>query len=704
MIGQIISHYKILDKLGEGGMGVVYKAHDTKLDRFVALKFLPSHLSESEPEKIRFLQEAKAAAILNHPNVATIYEIGEAGDNIFIAMENVEGTTLRKKIQEEPLTIDQTVDIGIQIAGGLKAAHQKNIIHRDIKSENIMITPDGRAKIMDFGLAKIKGGLDITKSGSTVGTIGYMSPEQIQGAEVDERTDLWSLGVVLYEMIAGQRPFRAEHEAAIMYEILNVEPQAIQSARADVPEHLQIVVSRLLQKDASRRIPTAAEVIVGLKRTGVTAPSSAAEKSVAVLYFENMSSEKESDYFCAGITEDIITDLSKIKELKVVSRSDVLPFRSKEINTRQVGETLRVNYILEGSVRKSGNKIRITAQLIDVKTGFHVWAERYDRLIEDIFELQDDIAQSIAKALRISLSESEKQSLGKKPTDDIRAYDFYMRGREFLYKRGRKNNEAAIQMFENARSLDSNFAAVYAALAEAYSYMYSWYDGAPTWLEKTITISEKALNLDPDSIEAQFSIGTVYFHQKRLDEAKRTWEKVIQQNPDYYDAFRWLGIVSDISADYDAALRCYEECARIKPYSEEPWMHIEMTYRRMGNNDASDRAKRKLIDLGARKIEVNPDDAVTLSRMSGALAHFGEKEKAYAVLKKIMEMDPTDGLVQYNSACTYAAMGDKKESLACLRNAIQSGYKNVGNWVKIDPDFTSFHDDPEFKTLLAEIG
>jgi serine/threonine protein kinase/tetratricopeptide (TPR) repeat protein len=702
VLGQTISHYRILEKLGEGGMGVVYKACDLNLDRFVALKFLPDHLVVDADEKTRFLREAKAAATLNHPNVCVIHTIGQHDQRDFIVMEFVEGQTVKSRTREKTFTLDEIVRTASQIAEGLSSAHAKGIVHRDIKSDNIMLTNDGRAIIMDFGLAKLRGSAQLTRAGTTVGTISYMSPEQIQGEDVGPQSDLWSLGIVLYEMLTGQLPFSGEHEAAVLYEILNVEPRAVTSFRADVPDHVQILLASLLQKSPSRRPVSARAVVERLKESSpdMSRPD---EKSIAVLYFENMSSEKESEYFCAGMTEDIITDLSKIRELKVISRTDVLPFRNKEVNTRHVGETLRVNYILEGSVRKSGSKMRITAQLIAVETGFHVWADRFDRLVEDIFDVQTEVSQKIAEALKISLTESEKQSIAKKPTEDLRAYDFYMRGRELLYRRGKKNNEAAIRMFEDAISLDPAFASAYAALAECYSYMYSWYDGDKQWLGKTIEVSQKALHFDPESIEAQFGIGTVYFHQKRFPEAKQAWEKVIQLNPDFYDAYRWLGIFSDIVGRYDEALGYYEQCARLKPYSEEPWMHVYMTYLRKGDQRASLQAKKKLLEIGERKLKTNPEDAITLSRMAGPYADFGERPKAYAALQKVLEIDPTDGLAQYNCACTYAVLGDKKEALACLRNAIRSGYKNVSEWVKSDPDLVSLHNEPEYQALITEM-
>jgi serine/threonine protein kinase/Tfp pilus assembly protein PilF len=702
MIGDTISHYKILEKLGEGGMGVVYKAQDTNLDRFVALKFLPPHLAASEQDKARFIQEAKSASALNHPNVCTIHDIQEQDHRLFIVMEFVEGRTLREK--KGTLTREQVIHYGIQVAEGLAAAHGKGIVHRDIKSENIMVTKDGRIKIMDFGLAKLRGSQMLTNAGSTVGTFAYMSPEQIQGLEVDHRTDLWAFGVVLYEIVTGELPFQGVHQAAMMYEILNVDPPPASTKRSDVPENLVLLISGLLQKDQEKRPATAAEALDRLKQAPKSTLSANEEKSIAVLYFENMSSEKESEYFCAGMTEDIITDLSKIKHLKVVSRTDMLAFRNKEINSRLIGQTLRVNYMLEGSVRKAGSKMRITAQLIDVRDGFHLWADRYDRLVEDIFDVQTEVAQKITEALKISLTDSEKASLEKKPTDDLRAYDFYMRGREFLFRRGKKNTEAAIQMFQNAFSIDPKFAGAYSALAEACSYMYAWYDGDQKWLGKTIENNQKALDLDPDSIEALFGIGTVYFHQKKFDEAKKIWEKVIQRKSDFYDAYRWLGAVSDITGDYANALKYYQQCAELKPYSEEPWMHMYMTHLRKHDQPSADLAMRKMLDVGNRKIEVNPDDNITLSRIVGAHAHFGEKEKAYAILKRVVELDPTDGLAQYNCACTYAALGKNKEALACLKNAIQSGYKNMNEWVKADPDFAPLRDDPKFKALVNEMG
>ncbi len=710
MIGKVLSHYKILEKLGAGGMGVVYKAEDTKLSRVVALKCLPPGVGATESERLRFLQEAKAAAMLNHPNVATIYEIDDEGDQIFIAMEYVEGETLKSTIASHrtkgiPLPITQVIELGSNIAEALAAAHRAGVIHRDIKSDNIIIGKDGRAKILDFGLAKLSGGVALTKAGKTVGTLSYMSPEQILGEEVDSRTDLWSFGVVLYEMLTGELPFRAEHEAAVMYEVLNAEPTPPERYRPDTPEHMRMILSKLLEKDRSRRLASATAVVDGLLT--VSAPSTPTQaapvKSIAVLYFENMSSEKENEYFCAGITEDILTDLSRIKELSVVSRTDVLPFRNKELNIRQVGDALRVNYVLEGSVRKSGSRMRITAQLIEVSNGYHLWAERFDRLVEDIFDVQNEVSQRIVEALKVSLTDSEKESLAKKPTDDLRAYDFYMRGREYVNKRGRKNNEAAIQMFTNAITLDPQFASSYAALAESYAYMYEWYDGNSEWLGKAIEVNQKALSLDPASLEARHGIAMLYFYQRRLTEAKRTVEPIIQGNPEFYPAHLLLGMIAEVSDDLTAALNHFLRATELKPQDEEPWIHLDIIYRKMGQQRASEDAAMKVIEVTSEKLEANFDDVIVMSRLARAYARFGGVMEARAALRRVHEIDPTDGLAQYNCSCAYAFLGEKEKAFLALRKAFESGFRSVTMWSKSDTAFDALRDDRAFVQLLAEL-
>ncbi len=704
MIGKTISHYKIFEKLGEGGMGVVYKASDTKLKRDVAIKFLPHHISANKEERQRFEIEAQAAASLNHTNVAHIYAIEETDDEMFIVMEYIDGIEIKDKINSGSIAIDETLNIATQIAEGLEAAHKKGIIHRDIKSSNVMITEDGKVRIMDFGLAKIKGGTELTKIGSTVGTAAYMSPEQAKGGSIDHRTDIWSFGVVLYEMLTGELPFAGEYDAAIIYNLLNEEPVPIQNNRPETPQRVQVLISELLEKDKDKRLSSFNEVIKRINRQPIRNSENQQEKSIAVLYFENMSPDKENEYFCAGITEDIIIDLSKIHELKVIPRTDVFPFRTGEANSRKVGEILGVTHILEGSVRKAGQKIRVTAQLIDIQTGFQIWADRYDRLLEDIFDLQVEVSEKIAEALKVSLSKSEKESLTQKPTEDLRAYDFYMRGRDLLTTAGKGNNESAIKMFEHAITIDPKYSLAYVALAEAYSFQYMYYDGDQKWLGKIIGANQKAQELDPELDEVEMAKGMVLYHQKRFSEAKKIFHKLIAKKNDYYQAYRWLGVIAEVDNDHENALKYFLRAAEIKPYSEDPWMHLEMTYRRKGDVKSARASGKKMLELIERKLSINEKDVIALSRAASQKAQFGDEISTLNDIKRVLEIAPNDGLVLYNCACSYALLGKKEEAFELLKKTIKIGYKNIIEWVENDPDFEVFRDDPKFKEILASSG
>jgi len=718
-------------------MGDVYLANDTKLDRKVALKILPADVVGDEPgERVRrFIQEAKAASALNHPNILTIYEIDEIDSEHFIATEFIDGETLRDQIRRGQLRPHDAIDIGIQVASALSSTHAVGIIHRDIKPDNIMLRPDGIVKVLDFGLAKLSRerqkletdslaptqNLFNTAYGIVLGTAHYMSPEQARGMEVDARTDIWSLGCVLYEMISGRQPFAGPTTIDVMSGILNREPDSLLPHLPGGPRGLDRVVLRALRKDREERYQTVKDLLTDLKdlkreietqsHRVLTSRSSGAsfstdavpDKSIAVLYFENMNSEKESDYFCAGMTEDIITDLSKIKELKVVSRTDVLPFRNKEVNTRQVGEALRVNYILEGSVRKAGNRIRITAQLISVRDGYHLWAERFDRMVEDIFDLQNEVSQKIVDALKVSLSESERELLTQKPTDDLRAYDFYMRGREHLYLRGRRHTESAIRMFEDAVAIDPGFASAYAGLGEAYSSMYEWYDGASTWLSKAIEMNQKALALEPTSLDAKFGIAMVYFHHRRFAESRRTIEEILKENAEFYPGHFRLGMIAELSNDLEGARKHYRRAAELKPYDEDAWTFLSGVYRKLGNAAAADKAALKVIEITSRKLEASLDDVIVMSRLAEAYARFGSREETMATLKRVLELEPNDGLAVYNCSCAYALLGDKKASLILLRRAFESGFRTVAHWARTDSAFDPIRDDEEFLKLLAEL-
>jgi TolB-like protein/Tfp pilus assembly protein PilF len=635
-------------------------------------------------------------------------------------------------MRRSPLSPSDAIDVGIQVANALSATHTLGIVHRDIKPENVMLRHDGIVKVLDFGIAKLAKDSQApavdydaetqafqTQPGMVIGTARYMSPEQARGLEVDSRTDIWSLGCVLYEMVTGRHPFVGATTVDVLSSVLTSEPAPLITHASDAPRELERIVLRAIRKDREERYQNAKDFLIDLKylkseletqskreisiKFSGPSPAAVPEKSIAVLYFDNLNAEKESDYFCAGITEDIITDLSKIHGLKIVTRTDVLPFRNKEVNFRQVGEALRVNYILGGSVRTAGNRIRITTQLIDVRDGYHLWAERFDRTVEDIFDLQNEVSEKIVAALKLSLSDSEKQLLVKKPTDDLRAYDFYLQGRELLNLKGKRNTEQAIQMFENAVALDETFAAGYAALAEAFSQMYEWYDGNSAWLTKAIAMNQKTLTLDPTSLEAQFGIAMVYFHHRRFAESKRAFEEILKQHSEFYPGYLRLGMIAELSGDLDGAVNHYRRAAELKPFDEDSWRFLAGAHKKLGNLDLAEEAALKVIEVTSRKLEASLDDITVMSRLAEAYARFGGTEEAHATLRRVFELEPDDGLAVYNCACAYALLGEREAAEISLRRAHANGFRTVAHWAKTDSAFDLIRDDSEFKQAIAEL-
>ena len=436
MIDKTISHYKVLEKLGGGGMGIVYKAQDTKLDRFVALKFLPPNIGADDEEKKRFILEARAASSLEHNNICTVYEIGETQDGqIFIALAYYDGETLKKKIQKGPLKVTEALDITIQIAEGLAKAHGQGVVHRDIKPPNIMITNNNVVKVLDFGLAKLSGQSRITTAGTTLGTIAYMSPEQAAGDKVDHRTDIWSLGVVLYEMLTGEVPFKAEHERAIIYMIMNEETLPPSSLDRKIPHQIDSLFAKLLQKDQNKRHQNVEELIKELKTIKdeiETSTIAAKVKAIAVLPFENISPDKENDYFSDGLTEELIINLSRLKNMRIISRTTSMQFKGTKKDIKTIGREIGARYIIEGSVRKAGDNLRIAAQLIDVENDSQLWAESFKGKLADIFDIQEKVSKDIVDALMLKLSPTEKVGLTKRATLNPEAFDYALRARDAL--------------------------------------------------------------------------------------------------------------------------------------------------------------------------------------------------------------------------------------------------------------------------------
>ncbi|MGA2622557.1 MAG: protein kinase [Bacteroidota bacterium] len=612
MIGSTISHYKILEKIGEGGMGVVYRAHDTKLDRDVALKFLPHYLTSDPTEKERFNHEARAAAALTHSNIAVVHEIGEHEGQIFIAMEYVEGQTLRDlvgAIHESPLPVKKILDIAIQVCEGLAAAHEKGIVHRDIKSDNIIVTRKGQAKITDFGLAKLRGATKLTKTGSTLGTAAYMSPEQAQGEDVDHRSDIFSFGVVLYELLTGKLPFRGEHQAALMYSIMNEDPQPVARFNEKVTPEIEHIVTKTLAKDKEERYQHADDLLADLRHerkkleyakagyaTATIPPAAAAPvpkrpsrvivpgavavvliavlciylfyprstpapgkgKSIAVLPFKNISDNKEDEFFSDGLTEDIITQLSKIQDMdKVIARTSVMQYKGANKSIREIGKELDVATVLEGSVRRAGSKLRVVAQLIDASNEGHLWAETYDREMTDVFAIQSDVAQQIAAALKVKLTQNEKSRIEHQPTKSITAYEYYLKGREYYYQYTDDGRYNAIKMFNEALQIDSNYALAYAGLSDTYGYLGN--------LDTTFLLSSKAIALDPQLPEAHKAKGNAFGWHGRIHKAIEEYQKAIELNPNYSIATTALGNDLRYLGEVAEAYKWHKKAIQLEP-------------------------------------------------------------------------------------------------------------------------------------------
>jgi non-specific serine/threonine protein kinase len=669
MIGTTFSHYKILEKIGEGGMGIVYKAEDTKLQRVVALKFLGEQFASDEEAKARFFREARAASALNHQNIITIYEIDEFEGKCFISMEFVEGKSIKNFIGQEALSVRQALNIVMQVAEGLKAAHEKGIVHRDLKSDNIMLTPEGMVKIADFGLAELRGAPTLTSQPSIMGTLPYASPEQLQGITTDERTDIFSFGVVLYEMITGRLPFWSEYEQATIYSILNEEPEPVTKLNKEIPTELERVIEKALKKRRELRYQSMVELLADLRQVGEEYETGARRKApavpaLAVLYFENMGESKEDDYFAAGMTEDIITDLSKIDEIRVLSRSDVLPYRGKTVSIKETGRNLNVDYILEGSVRKADSKLRISAQLIRVSDGFHVWAERFDRELKDVFEVQSDVSQKVASALKIRLTLSQIERIEKKPTISIKAYDYYLRGRDYYWRLGKGDLEIAVQMYKKALEVDPQYALAYAGLADAYVYKYeAYYDRSVHLLNLAEETAKRALALDYDLPEAHRALGRVYKERKNNPEAISEFKKAIELKPDYLEAYRALGWICEEMRNYDEAITYAEKALEIRSLDRE-------SYRLLGIAYLDKKEYHQAEQMFFKAIEVAPDYAEAYYDIGNTYQKQGKFDQALKMYQKctIAGGDPN---VYVDMGWVYLLKGDFKKAITNFKKCIE---------------------------------
>jgi TolB-like protein/Tfp pilus assembly protein PilF/predicted Ser/Thr protein kinase len=756
MIGRKISHYRILEPLGMGGMGVVYKAEDVRLGRLIALKFLQKELASEAHFLERFHREARAASSLNHPHICTIYEADTHEGEAFIAMELLEGRPLSELIRPQRLTVSQAIELALQITDGLDVAHAKGIVHRDIKPGNIFVTERGHAKILDFGLAKhsradftiydeesptiaVTAPENLTTAGTLVGTVSYIAPEQAQGLEADARADLFAFGAVLYEMLTGQQAFSGTTVPLVFDAILNRKPVPPSQLNPEVPARLEDIVFKAIRKDRTLRYQHAADLraeLQSLQRdlasgvAGGTAVSGKAKRSMAVLPFADMSAEQDQEYFCDGMAEELINALATIDGLRVASRTSAFRFKKQDLDVSAIGQTLKVDTVLEGSVRKAGKRLRITAKLVDVESGYQVWSEKYDRDMEDIFSVQDEIARNIVEKLRIQLSNSA-EPLVRRYTDNLEAYNLYLKGRFYCNKRYEVGIQKAMECFQQAIEKDPQYALAYTGLADCFSVL-STYDflGPLQGHARAKVLAQKAIKLDDTLAEAHTSLGySQLFHDWNWSGAERSFLRAIEINSNYAAAHYWYSVYLAVMKRFDEARIHGKLALDLDPLSPlvhalvgwtlllehsfddaiaqlrtgleiEPGSHMVQSFLALAYLEVA--MFEEATVLMQRAADGTHGSKLMLQGLAMALATGGKRDEALTIQKQLRERTDSQYFSPFYAAATYASMKETDRAIECL----EQGYSERDGammYLNVFPRLDSLRSDPRFQSLLRRM-
>jgi len=761
--GARLGRYEIRSQLGTGGMGEVYLAQDTGLDRKVALKILPPDLAEDNDRMSRFVREAKSASALNHPNILTIHEIGEVDGLHFIATEYIEGETLKSRLERETLSLKSTLDIALQVASALDAAHRAGIVHRDIKPDNIMVRSDGIVKLLDFGLLKLTAAqtaevdsegqtkLQVrTSAGVIMGTTAYMSPEQARGLEMDARTDIWSFGCVLYEMLANQQAFHGETMTDVLANIIHREPSSIVAHRRDTPAELERIIAKTVRKNRDERYQSAKELFDDLQqlhtrllveaeilrsgegeRVSQIHPSPFLS-SIAVLPFTNLSAEKDNEYFSEGLTDEIIMNLSKLKMLKVISRGSSMRYVKEGKTHQQTANDLGVQYLLEGSVRRYGSDLRITAQLVDAFRDEYIWAETYRGTMSDIFDIQEKVAAEIAQALQLRLSPAEKQNLKRRPTENTGAYQLYLQGRFFWNKRSQEGLKTAIKYFEAAIERDPHYAVAWAGIADSYSLLGEFgniprkelYPKARAAVNKALEIdnrlaevhtslasilmlsewdwanSEKefklALELNPNYATARHWYSQWLLNMGRLEESLEMISRAAELDPVSQAILKDKGLALYYNRQYDEALELATKTLELDPNYAAAHRLLSLAYQAKGMFDEALIEHEKWAALTGNKVEA----AVNLAQLYAVSGKFEEARRLIEGVERDRLL--TDQMYR-GLALVHLALGETDLAFKYLEESCERHEEALLS-LKVDPKVDELRSDPRFTELLKKIG